>query len=74
MSYSLFRDFAGIDNSMDRYEYQIYSRMKHPFLNFITGGYYSDLRFDMADLNGDGRLSYFEFALNHPFSGYPRYY
>lgn len=77
MSYYDFRDYAGIDNSMDRYEYQMYSRRRSPFLNFFTGGLYSNIRFNMADRNRDGRLDYFEFASSHPYSrysSYPGYY
>ncbi|CAF1097727.1 unnamed protein product [Brachionus calyciflorus] len=39
---------------MDRFQFNIYSRLMNPFRNMVTGGLYADLQFLKLDRNMDG--------------------
>ena len=61
MSYNKFRYISGIDNMIDRNEYNHYYQQRNPFShpgsNFIN----SQREFSLMDRNGDGRIDYHEF-------------
>ncbi|CAF0936794.1 unnamed protein product [Brachionus calyciflorus] len=45
---------------MNRFEYNLYSLVRHPFLNLITGGAYANYQFLRHDRNMNGYIDYYE--------------
>ncbi|CAF1097710.1 unnamed protein product [Brachionus calyciflorus] len=67
---------------MDRFQFNIYSRLMNPFRNMVTGGLYADLQFLKLDRNMDGYVDPHELgytpnpynALNGGAYGFPGSY
>lgn len=71
MSYHNFRNISGIDNAIDRNEYQAYHQMTHPYTNPYTNARHANEEFGLIDRNRNGRIDYHEFAdAQHRKSGY----
>ena len=62
MSYHNFRNISGIDNSIDRNEYQAYYGMTHPFSSPFSRGRDANEQFNLFDRNRNCRVEYHEFA------------
>ncbi|CAF1055327.1 unnamed protein product [Brachionus calyciflorus] len=65
MSGRTFKDVAGEDGIIDKNEYYQYSKMRHPFLNAITGDRYADKQFAKTDKDKNGKLNYYDFVYTH---------
>ncbi|CAF0862670.1 unnamed protein product [Brachionus calyciflorus] len=57
---------------MDRYEFNVYSRLRNPIKNLLTGGLYADYQFLKHDKNMNGYIDNHE--LNHSHSPRDSFY
>ena len=62
MSYYNFRNVSGIDNQIDRNEYNAYQQITHPYTDPYTNARHANQEFNLVDRNRNGKIDYNEFA------------
>lgn len=71
-----FRQISGIDDLIDRNEFEAYHQYQYPYLDPISNRIHANYVFSLIDRNGDNRIDFYEFAdaERRKYGYYPGYY